>query len=243
MDSVCARGRLDYIGKCPRTQTMHAGMHAGLLVAVFTRTTDFALRRDYRTACNTSRYNHRFFVGLPAVPGNPTRKRQGEIVGTAHHRVLADLEAEQRTYDDLVLLPYRDTYQDLMLKTVGMLRFAYRSRARTLVKIDEEFCLRPEAVPTDDPVYFGGHRFSGTEYTSQRGYDNNTAPYFSGNTYGLSRSLIRQFGRHLWDTAVLYEMFGSSSEDVDVGRLVAMMRGDIQHRTVRNLVFARQKQL
>ena len=219
-----------------------AAMRAGLLVGIFTRAADFLLRENYRIQCNTSAYHHKFFVGLPVTEENPHRKQQGRLISRDQHRVLDNIKTEQRAHNDVILLPYRDTYQDLPLKTIALIRYAHRHRVHTLVKIDEEFCLRPHRVPKSDPSYFGSYLFSGTEYKSQRGYDNMSAPYFSGYTYGLSHSVLKWLVTQLWDTSLLYELYGSSSEDVDVGRWVQMLHKDIEYKTVGGLTRARTQE-
>ena len=214
-------------------------MKLGLFVGIFTRTFDFELREHYRYECNTSAYNHKFFVGLPVTDANVYRKQQGRLVDRKQHLAISRLKEEGKTFGDIVVLPYRDTYQDLTLKTILLLRYAFRKKVDVVVKIDEEICINLDKIPTEDPLYFGGYMFSGTEYGTQKGYDNTTVPYFSGNTYGLSRSVLRWFGKLLWNTSLFYEMYGSSSEDVNVGRWVKMLNKSIEYKLIKGLTVKR----
>ena len=57
-----------------------------------------------------------------------------------------------------------------------------------------------------------------------RGADGRTVPYMSGNLYGMSIGLAAHIVHDDWPRSVLYLAYGSSSEDVDVGRWVDFVK-------------------
>merc|ERR1712157_576921 len=67
--------------------------------------------------------------------------------------------------------------------------------------------------------YVGGYKFQGNEYTSMRGADNTTSEYMSGGCgYLVSGALARAIALDDSARSILHMPYGSSSEDVDMGK-------------------------
>lgn len=75
------------------------------------------------------------------------------------------------------------------------------------------------STPPNVARYVGVYLFKGTEYPHlQKGADGSRSPYMSGPAYLLSNALARAVAIDDINHSVLYMKYGSSSEDVDMGK-------------------------
>jgi len=178
---------------------------------------------QWGTACDIH-----FFIGQPNDPHAAT-SRQGHEQGVLATHFEIDLahslQNESDLFGDIHMLPMRDSYFDLPSKTLSILRLGVQSRAETVLKIDDDRCpdmAKVLAIASSTPHnvarYVGHYEWNGTEYEIMKGADGSTTPYMSGPGYLLSRALARAVALDNINHSVLYMPYGSSSEDVDMGK-------------------------
>lgn len=183
-----------------------------------------------------------FFVGRPGDVAAHTGKLQGANATATEIALAESLAAENAAFGDLELIPLRDAYADLPLKTLAILRAGAASGVAAVLKIDDDMCPDMEKVlqiarhtPRHVARYVGQYQWRGTEYRSMQGADGSVDPYMSGPVYIVSGVLARAVAFDDWVHSVLYMPYGSSSEDVNMGKWFAHA-----NRTHPELEFVRQ---
>ena len=223
--------------KRPTPHEQHKQRVPRVLIAIMSRATDSAaFRRGYRLQCNYS-LPHRFFVGVPSPqqPGYVPPHAQGVIdppsVVNASRALISEAE---RNGTDLVVLPMRDSYRNLPLKTLGALRYGYRKGYDYVVKVDDDYCVREARLlehltrpRKQAELYLGHYLWHGTEDARMTGADGQHSEYMSGWVWAISRGLLRSIAQRHYARSVLYPAYGSSSEDVDLGRWVQQSGLDV----------------
>lgn len=179
-------------------------------------------------------FTFKFIIGRPSNSTSLDTHTQGMVATEDERNKTKALLDEYEEHKDITFTTGREYYRDLPDKTLHVLERAYMRRARFVVKCDDDVC--PHADPlsqlaTSDTydndtrmLYGGSYLWNGTEYENQRGANGETAQYFSGPAYVLSRNLIKaiiiEFNAHTY----MWPYYGSSSEDVDMGMWVAHVR-------------------
>eukprot|EP00397_Hematodinium_sp_SG-2012_P044274 GEMP01049414.1.p1 GENE.GEMP01049414.1~~GEMP01049414.1.p1 ORF type:complete len:340 (+),score=57.98 GEMP01049414.1:309-1328(+) len=205
-----------------------------VFVGVLTAPTNIMRRDTWRLQCapvlRAAGIDALFYIGRPSIGDKRSGSHtQGEIATDAEQKAAKQLHEEAEKYKDIVFLPFRDSYRDLVDKTVHIFDKGYLSGAQLIVKTDDDLCVDPKLLlhvaashtynASHRMLYGGRYLWKGTELKIMRGPQNATAPYFGGSTYVLSRNLVEAI---LKDNAFmnLHAMYGSSSEDTDVGKWV-----------------------
>jgi len=173
----------------------------------------------------------RFFIGHPNDPAAASSRqghKQGALATNVEIDLARSLQNESDHFRDIQMIPMRDSYIELPDKTLSILRHGVQSGAETILKIDDDQCPNMTKVlevaistPRNVARYVGGYRWEGTEYDSMKGADGSIDPYMSGPGYLLSRSLAHAVAVDDINHSVLYMPYGSSSEDVDMGKWFA----------------------
>ena len=208
-----------------------------ILVAVVSRVNDFEVRKEYRRQCKTA-HDFCFIVALPSQSRTqPNRHVWGQIAPVQDQRTAEALLDEHARYGDLVVLPYRDTYRDLPLKSLHLMRYAVENKYDYAVKIDDEYCINDNALRNlkDKWLYAGAVYFDGTESPLMTGADGAHHPYFSGLSWLLSASVMRAIACKNYLRSLLYDAYGSSSEDVDVSYWVHQVQMNVTMLHIPNL--------
>eukprot|EP00565_Helicotheca_tamesis_P007521 CAMPEP_0185729604 /NCGR_PEP_ID=MMETSP1171-20130828/6525_1 /TAXON_ID=374046 /ORGANISM="Helicotheca tamensis, Strain CCMP826" /LENGTH=372 /DNA_ID=CAMNT_0028398483 /DNA_START=1 /DNA_END=1116 /DNA_ORIENTATION=+ len=190
------------------------------------------LWRNSICAHNYQQYGiqYRFMIGLPI-------KHNIDING--HNQAARDtseeiddalaLRNESKTFRDIQILPIRDIYEELYLKTIHVLDWLNQEARGPLVVIhDDEYCasvdellsLCHEAVSDVDNshIFAGTYLWSEAKYEEQRAFDGSFSPYFSGAILVFSTDLIKNV---MEDEDTMYAgIWASHAEDLQVGRWV-----------------------
>merc|ERR1712048_36582 len=74
---------------------------------------------------------------------------------------------------------------------------------------------------THRSLYMGYALVHDQHYDSQVGADGNFTPYFSGMCYGMTFDVAHEIIDEQSSDTVAYNTFGSTSEDLDMGKFVA----------------------
>jgi hypothetical protein len=140
---------------------------------------------------------------------------------------MISLREERKTFGDIVVLPVRDVYEDLFVKTFQILDWTAREAKGELVALhDDEYCANvqelekmcQEAVFGNADLYGGYHLWRTPGYEIQKGFDGSFSPYFSGWISVLSRNLVNGIVND--PESILSAIYASHSEDLQVGRWV-----------------------
>lgn len=110
---------------------------------------------------------------------------------------------------------------------IYLFRYGLAWSTRYVAKIDDDICLNvwmfQRTVRFEDPsaaLYVGSYLFNGREYAIMKGADGTVAPFMSGPIEILSRKLARIIFQDLANYAALYNFYGSSSEDANLGKWI-----------------------
>jgi len=205
-----------------------------LLVVVHSAATrDATMRQRQRKVCK-SLYDRRpnvdmvFAVGVPLTKAQSVSSHaQGLKATEDEQRWSAQLMSESLKHGDLLVVPSRDLYVDLTLKTISWLEWGVnQARYDYIVKTDDEYCLNTTELDRlvdghrGHELYFGVYEHSGTEYSSMRGADGSVAPFMSGAVYGLSIGLAASIIRDDRIHTMSYLLYGTSSDDANMGKWV-----------------------
>jgi len=183
----------------------------------------------------------RFFIGHPNDPSAASTrqgKKQGVFATEMEIELAQSLQHESDIFGDIQMLPMRDSYFELPDKTLSILRHGLLLQnnnnnggggaAESILKIDDDHCPNMTKVlsiasttPRNVARYVGFYRWKGTEYTIMKGADGSIDPYMSGPGYLVSRALAQAVAVDDINHSVLYMPYGSSSEDVDMGKWFA----------------------
>ncbi|KAL9180754.1 hypothetical protein ACHAXT_011207 [Thalassiosira profunda] len=173
--------------------------------------------------------NLKFFIGQPNDPRQAGTRARGHTQGALATQIEIEtaekLQNESDAFGDMQMIPMRDTYIDLPSKTLSIVREGALSGARVVLKIDDDQCPDMKTIleiarttPPNVARYVGTYQWKGTEYTIMQGADGSINPYMSGPAYLLSNALARAVAIDDINHSVLFMKYGSSSEDVDMGK-------------------------
>jgi len=137
-------------------------------------------------------------------------------------------EEEEANKNDILRLPVTDSYEELPSKVLAFFSHAVQQGYEFIVKMDDD---RIPDVPRMEQffsslsgsqlIYAGCMLYETADSAIQVGADGNFTEYFAGPTYALSRTLANKIaGEEGLAHSVAYNAYGSSSEDVDMGKWV-----------------------
>lgn len=183
-----------------------------------------AVRRDYGQSIRAE-----FLIGHePSLEDGKLGERGEMIEGL--------LGEETNAHQDIVRLSLPEHYANLPDKTMQLVGLGVDARYGFIVKIDDDQALVADAAiafadthNATDSVYAGDWLFGEQTYDSQVGVDQQFQPYFSGPCYALSWRLGYLVTKARRDSAASYLRYGSSSEDVMMGRWVSFLRDQGEH--------------
>jgi len=206
-----------------------------------TSNSDIHPHHEWQSGWGTS-CDLRFFIGHPNDPSATSKRqnhKQGALATKIEIELAQSLQNESDQFGDIQMLPMRDSYQELPDKTLSILRHGLLLQnnnsnnggggaAESILKIDDDRCPNMTKVlsiasttPRNVARYVGSYRWKGTEYASMKGADGSIDPYMSGPGYLVSRALAHAVAVDDINHSVLYMPYGSSSEDVDMGKWFA----------------------
>jgi len=214
-----------------------AGGDGRLFIGVLSPAVGAKAQRDrnlYRDRCvphySAFEAPYKFFVALPDTNPLPKKHWQGMLASDADAKAGTSLMQEAADFGDIEVLSFAETYANLPLKTLGIMKFAAEHGYSYMMKIDVEYCVHVPAVLAaireherlhpGTELYLGDKAWHGTEYDSMKQKDGVRVPFGRGLTWGLSLGLAQLIAQADWIHSVLYLSYGSSSEDVDLARWV-----------------------
>lgn len=169
---------------------------------------------------------------------------QGRVASTEDKDVEWRLIEESRTNNDIYRLPHTDIYEALPTKVLLTLQAGLAAKADFVVKLDDDQELFFEQLlpfltieNARGYMYGGSFLWDRKLYDSQKGADGSFKKYFAGPGYVLSAPLARQIAQTHLSHSVAYDLYGSSSEDVDMGRWVAFEDKKLQDRNNTHVVY------
>jgi len=161
-----------------------------------------------------------------------TSKVQGSL-GTPEQLKLEDeLRQEAEAHGDIRRIALPEKYEYLPDKVLLFLQQGLQQEYSFLLKIDDDQVLDVDATKRfvalhspDELLYAGVTYWDHKEYDSQLGTRGDFVPYFGGPCYllswGLAHKIVEVHGAH----TAAFMNYGSSSEDVDMGRWVQWESG------------------
>lgn len=214
----------------------------GIFVAFLSAVGNTEKRRLLRERCTpaltAAGYEHKFFVGRPSYPDGKAHKGQGSNSTLKEIEVLRNILAEGKEHGDVVILHNIDRYKDLSDKTASLVEYSLNKHFDGVLKVDDDMCPNAAAlrelkgkVKPGLALYTGNSYFTGTEYPSQTGADGQHRPYFSGTCYALSRTLASLIFEDDALMTAAFQMYGTDSEDIDVGRFYDRAKESHANRT------------
>jgi len=192
------------------------------------------VRKSWLTSLRADRTDimAKFIIGREPMEGvtDVSDRRQG-VVASARDRETERVltEEEEINKNDILRLPFADTYAELPAKTLALFSHAVQQGYEFIVKMDDD---RIADVPRMDQFFssLSGSQLiyagcllleRGESMDIQVGADGTFTEYFTGPTYALSRTLANEIaGEEGLAHSVAYNAYGSSSEDVDMGKWV-----------------------
>ena len=194
-------------------------------------------RDRHRQACfphyKSEGIPHKFVVGIPSTDDRwRAEKGQGILPTKEETNVSAMLLDEHERYGDIVVAPNRDYYRQKTEKILFVLRYGVESGADYIVKPDDDRCVNTFALkrmtdkhekthPFATEMYGGYNLFKGDEYNIMKGPHGEMAPFMSGPLVVVSRGLAETIVGPDWIYNVLYGSYGTSSDDANLGKMVA----------------------
>eukprot|EP00747_Dinoflagellata_sp_TGD_P163889 gnl/TRDRNA2_/TRDRNA2_183084_c0_seq1.p1 gnl/TRDRNA2_/TRDRNA2_183084_c0~~gnl/TRDRNA2_/TRDRNA2_183084_c0_seq1.p1 ORF type:complete len:590 (-),score=74.45 gnl/TRDRNA2_/TRDRNA2_183084_c0_seq1:25-1794(-) len=221
-----------------------------LFIGIFSGTTNYRRRDAQRKQCIPEYRKHgvayKFFIGRPSHIADTSRATAGfwaaqqaalQKVPVSKGMLATDFERntslvllqENEEYGDIQLIPVRDHYRDKTDKQFHIFRHGLRREESLLAKVDDDACLNVTLLRSiyaqhgfteGAEIYGGSTYFRGDEYTRMIGTDGSKAPFFSGHIEILSRKLARAIYEDNSNYVMAYQVWGSSSEDSNLGKLV-----------------------
>ena len=227
-------------GAAPYT---HASpIHPYLYVGILSGVTNRPKRDAIRAACFKSTYEPAgirgvFYVNAPDLGGEDVRRKiQGVQAPAMDVNASHALAHESEEHGDIVLGMARDNYMDIVTKVVQLFRDGLAAGATWIIKHDDDTCIRPRyllsllyrlhaertalSAAGWREYYVGWAQFRGTEYKEMEGPDGTVAPYMSGPCYALSAGLARTIFETDRTHTVLWQRYGTSSEDAMMGKWI-----------------------
>lgn len=194
-------------------------------------------RRDrFRSQCahayQTAGISWAFFVGVPIDQRHDLTHHWQGTLDTKHERDEEEqLLDESKQHQDMQFLMFRDQYQDLPDKLLGLLHFGYyQTQADYVMEHDDDFCADPSVVlavigqhesrRSGHELWAGYGLWKGTESKLMIGARGTTAPYFSGNGCFVSRGLLKLVVDDDYAHSVMTGFYGTNADDADLGQWV-----------------------
>lgn len=142
-----------------------------------------------------------FVIGVPIETHHDiTEHTKGTQATIAEQSMATELLKESETHHDILFVPFRDVYEDLSNKMLGLLFHGYETQADYVMKHDDEFCADTFAIletiadyeknRRQEELWAGEWLFKGDEYPEMLGPQHIVAPYFSGHGHFMSRGLV-----------------------------------------------------
>lgn len=169
-----------------------------------------------------------FIIGrVPVMAGN-TGRIQGATATDDEMALEARIANEQAVYGDIFRIAAAESYSELPDKVLLMLGRALQGGYDFVVKVDDDQHLDMDKVlwtveseDPRDPLYSGAFLWDEERFPSQVGADGEFRKYYGGPCYLLSHSLVDRIAREHFSHSIAYNLYGGTSEDVDMGRWVA----------------------
>jgi len=218
--------------------------HSEAFIGVLSAPGNFLRRSEQRKRCFTTYrnagYKMMFFVGRPSTIG-PILRSQGQRATQAEIATSKKLAEESNRFGDLVIVPVRDHYRDTTDKIIWLYQHGLTRNASYIAKVDDDICINVPVFKrltryesASDGIYMGFYKFNGKEYDSMKGADGTTASFMSGPIEILSRALAKIIFHDLSNYAALYSIYGTSSEDANLGKWVQHVQ-DLRLSSVKRL--------
>jgi hypothetical protein len=203
-----------------------------------------AYMNDLRKKYNDSGITAEFIIGHTPY----TRSEQGTR-GTSEQLDLEESIADEAALNsDIRRIVFPEKYENLPDKVFHLFHYSAEQQYDFLMKLDDDMILDIDAIErflatqnASDFLYAGTYFWGSKSYKSQEGPDQDFVPYFAGPCYLLSCKLVRQIVDMHGAHAAEFIRYGSSSEDVDVGRWVqweASLGNNVTYTTLPSDVLA-----
>jgi len=189
----------------------------------------------------------RFMIGRSsgdAIAREAAGHKQGALASEASLAMEAQIMEERRKHGDIERMPHVEFYEGLPTKVLLFLRRALDLKAEFVVKVDDDqhlyfSRLRPLLTVANAKsfLYGGGILWNKAAYKFQLGADGGFEKYYAGGAYFLSAPLARRIARQHLSHSVSYDLYGSSSEDIDMGRWVNYEDRRLERENASRVVF------
>lgn len=153
---------------------------------------------------------------------------QGSVATPEEMQLEKELEEEQESHKDILRVPVPESYLNLPDKTLALMSEAVIANYSFVAKIDDDRLPNLPAILSlirgANPasfLYSGFFLWDKQLYPNQVGSDGKFVPYFAGPSYLLSRGLAQRVAIKDETRSAEFMAYGSSSEDIDMGRWVA----------------------
>lgn len=163
---------------------------------------------------------------------------QGSVASPQQMQLEREIQAEALEHGDIARIPLPERYENLPDKVLQMLTRGLQTRYDFILKIDDDQHLDIaaletllEAVDPQSLLYAGGYLWKSEEFSSQEGADHKFVKYYGGPCYLLSEKLASRIAIDMQNQTSAFTAYGSSSEDVDMGRWVNMAPHLSEHVT------------
>lgn len=184
---------------------------------------------------------YKFLLGMPIdTPLDPHSHNQSA------HDTSVEIEAnkavleEMEEFQDVIILPVRDIYDDFMVKTYQVLQWTLDQRKSIIVLHDDEYCIDLSALREmcqsakgdgrSKRNLYGGWRINRyLESKREERIENHLPifePYFQGHAFVLSRPIVQKLMRT--NALLLHGSHLSRSEDLRVGYWVSELQMEQQ---------------
>lgn len=167
-----------------------------------------------------------FLIGRRPIQGQLAHHPQGTKATETEVQLEMNL-TEESELGDIARVPMVDDYDTLSEKVLNLLSRGLERGYSFMMKIDDDQDLNISSIDDAfgsrspaDAVYAGNYLWERQGYQIQLGADGRFVKYFSGSCYVLSWELARQVAEQDMSHSVAYNMYGSKSEDVNMGRWV-----------------------
>ncbi|CAE7590824.1 GALT2 [Symbiodinium natans] len=203
-------------------------VYVGIFSAAENKARRHAVRNSWLTHARL-RLDADFIVGRAAIGGTDGLKvrQQGMVAGQYQLLLEKELADEERRYGDILRIPNLDVYSELPAKTLALFAYGVRRGYSFIVKVDDDQYFWPLQAwsffrdrDPQTPLYAGNHLWESMVSDIQLGADGQFTPYFGGPCYALSLALASNIADENLPRSAAYEAYGSTSEDVDMGKWV-----------------------
>lgn len=202
-------------------------LYVGIMSAPDNRQKRDVVRKSYLNELRKKHTDGRVFAKFIIGHVPFTSYAQGTLGTPEQLKLEKQLEEEEKAHGDILRVPLPEKYENLPDKVIHSLQHGLQQQYSFLMKIDDDMDMNIDETEKfvaehspDKFIYAGASNWATPAYESQKGPDGKFAPYFAGPCYMLSRGLAHQIlevhGAHTAE----FIRYGSSSEDVDMGRWV-----------------------